>query len=145
MPRFLVVDDEATSARVMEQLLRSDGHEVSLHTDGAGAVNALCEDLFDAVLTGLEMPHAGGNPIVQGAGEYQPRACLVVATARANEKLAELLKAGACFVTDKPLDYDAVTKHILECRSTGGPRADGRCHMRSRPAGQRLLPCSSRE
>jgi two-component system, NarL family, capsular synthesis sensor histidine kinase RcsC len=119
----------------------SDGHEVSLHTDGAGAVDALCGDLFDAVLTDLEMPHVDGHAVVREAGECQPRACLVVATARVNETVAELLKAGACFVTDKPIDYDAVTKHILECRSTGGPRADGRCHMRLRPAGQRLLPC----
>jgi DNA-binding NtrC family response regulator len=142
MPRFLVVDDEAASVNAVGQLLMSDGHEVSLHTDGAGAVDALSGDLYDAVLTDLEMPHVDGHAVVREAGECQPRACLVVATGRANEKVAELLKAGACFVTNKPFDYDAVTKHILECRSTGGPRADGKCHMRSRPAGQRLLPCS---
>jgi two-component system cell cycle response regulator CpdR len=140
MPRFLVVDDDPGSVNAVTQLLRGDGHEVASHTDGAAAVNALSDDLFDAVLTDLEMPQVDGYAVVHEARKCQPRACLVVATARAHEKLAELLKAGACFVSDKPLEYDTITKEILECRATGGPRADGGCHMRSRPVRHRLVP-----
>jgi CheY-like chemotaxis protein len=140
MPRFLVVDDDPEYVSAVTQLLRGDGHVVSSHTEGAGALSALSEELFDAVLTDLEMPQVDGYAVVHEARECQPRACLVVATAWANERLAELLKAGACFVSDKPLDCDAVTKEVLECRSTGGPRVDGRCHMRSRHARHRLVP-----
>jgi len=140
MPRFLVVDDDAGFVQGMTQLLQTDGHAVASHTDGAGAVNALSEELFDAVITDLEMPEVDGHAVVREARECQPRACVVVATARANEKCAELLKSGACFVSDKPLQYDMVTKEITECRASGGPRADGGCHMRSRPTHLRLLP-----
>jgi DNA-binding response OmpR family regulator len=130
MARFLVIDDDHPTVVAMTRLLSDDGHTVSPFTAGAEAVEALSRESFDAVVTDLEMPHVDGREVVRVTRERVPEACVVVATARAGENERTLLDAGACIVTDKPLDYEAVTKAITECRARGGPAVHGRCHMR---------------
>jgi DNA-binding response OmpR family regulator len=103
-------------------------------------VDALSRESFDAVITDLEMPNVDGHAVVRAARQHQPHACLVVATARAREKRADLIDAGACIVSDKPFEYEDVTKEIAACRARGGPGHHGRCHMRSRPHDDLLLP-----
>lgn len=131
MVRFLVVDDDHITVKGMTRLLTQDGHDVAPFTAGADAVEALQRECFDAVLTDLEMPHVDGQAVVRVTRERSPRACLVVVTARAEEKGQELADAGACMIVDKPLDLEGVTKLISECRARGGPGAHGRCHQRS--------------
>ena len=140
MPRFLVVDDDPSTTKGMEMLLTGDGHVVLPVTDGAEAVEALSRESFDAVLTDLEMPNVDGHAVIRAARQHQPHACLVVATAKAGEKRADLLDAGVCMVSDKPFDYEEVTKEIGHCRARGGPGVHGRCHMRSRPHDHPLVP-----
>lgn len=144
MPRFLVVDDDPSAVTGMTQLLTGDGHEVAPFTGGADAVDALSREPFDAIVTDLEMPHVDGHAVVRAARQHQPHACLVVATARAEEKLADLVEAGACIVADKPFEYGAITREVVECRARGGPEGHGRCHMQSRPHGHQLVPLRRR-
>ena len=139
MPRFLVVDDDPSTVHGMTELLTDDGHEVSPHTCGTEAVDALSEEPFDAVVTDLEMPRVDGHAVVRAARRHQPHACLIVATARGIEACAELLHAGVCMVADKPFNYDALVQEIVDCRSRGGPGAHGGCHMRGRPQDDRLV------
>jgi CheY-like chemotaxis protein len=140
MPRFLVVDDDPAAVKGMTQLLTDDGHHVTPFTGGGAAVDALSRESFDAVVTDLEMPHVDGHAVVRAVRKHQPHACLVVATARAEEKYADLVDAGACIVADKPFEYGTITKEIADCRSRGGPGPHGRCHMRARPHGHQLVP-----
>jgi CheY-like chemotaxis protein len=142
MPRFLVVDDDPAAVASVSTLLVDDGHTVAPFTRGAEAVDALARESFDAVFTDLEMPHVDGHAVVRAAREHQPHACLVVATAKGPEGWADLVKAGACIVADKPFDYETVTTEVTSCRARGGPGASGRCHMRSRPDGHQLVPVS---
>jgi len=77
------------------------------------------------------MPVVDGHAVAQVTRERSPHACLVVITARADEKAEELSAAGACIVVNKPLDFDEVTKIVADCRARGGPGARGHCHRRS--------------
>ena len=139
MPRFLVVDDDPATVKGMANLLMDDGHIVSPFTRGADAVDAISNDNFDALVTDLEMPHIDGRAVVRAGREHQPHACLVVVIAYAEEKCADLIAAGACIVADKPFEYGTITREIVDCRSRGGPGVHGKCHMRSRPLGHRLV------
>src|SRR5262245_15704757 len=106
MARFLVVDDDRATVSGLTRLLSDDGHEVTPFTAGAEAIDALVHQPFDAVVTDLEMPRVDGHEVTRVTRQHQPEACLVVATAKA-EEVAEILEAaGACFVADKPLDYE---------------------------------------
>ena len=132
MPRFLVVDDDAASVKGMTWLLADDGHSVSPFTTGAEAVRALARGLFDVVVTDLEMPLVDGREVVRAIREHQPNACVVVVTERAPEHCVDLVKAGACLVVQKPIDYEEVAKAIEACRGRNANVSDCRCHMRWR-------------
>jgi CheY-like chemotaxis protein len=144
MARILVVDDDPSNVTALGRLLEDDGHEVAAFTAGAGAVEALSTGSFDAVVTDLEMPHVDGHAVVRTARETHPHACVVVVTAKAHQAWPALVEAGACIIADKPLEYDEVTRAIADCRARGGPGAHGRCHMRSRPHGQQVVPLRRR-
>lgn len=109
MARFLVVDGTHSTVNAMSRLLRDDGHEVIGFTVGADAVDALSREHVDAVVTDLEVPHVDGHEVVRAAREHRPEACLVVSTARANQTVDTLVRAGACIVAE-PLDYAEVTR-----------------------------------
>jgi CheY-like chemotaxis protein len=142
--RILVVDDDPATVHGMTRLLVGDGHVVSAFTSGAEAAEALSQGKFDVVMTDLEMPGVDGQAIARTARVHSPEACVVVATARAVEKEQVLIDAGACIVSDKPVDYDSLTSAVLECRHGGGGSEPGggreRCHMRSRSKPTSLAP-----
>jgi DNA-binding response OmpR family regulator len=144
MPRFLVVDDDPTTVSGMTDLLIGDGHTVAPFHGGGEAVDALSRESFDAIVTDLEMPHVDGHAVLRAARAHQRDACLVVATARAEEKHGDLVDAGACIVSDKPFAYAEVVREIGACRARGGPGPHGRCHMRSLPHGHQLMPLRRR-
>ena len=130
MLRLLLVDDELDTVEALRMLLVVDGHEVAPFTCGAAAIDALSREWFDAVVTDLEMPHVDGHTVVRAAREHQPHACVVVSTGRSTVDEAELLDAGACMVTLKPLDYERVMLGIAVCRVRGG--RPGGCRGRIR-------------
>jgi CheY-like chemotaxis protein len=140
MARFLVVDDDPLTVKAMTQLLRSDGHEVASAMSGAGALEALKEQKFDAVVTDLEMPQVDGRAIVRATRECLPAACLIVVSARADEQGRRLLDAGACIVADKPIDYDGLTQAVAECRARRGECGDGECHLKARVVERATVP-----
>jgi CheY-like chemotaxis protein len=119
MPRFLVVDDDFASVTGLTFLLRSDGHDVTSCFAEADAVKESGHEAFDVVLTALNMSQTDGRAVVRAARKQQPNACLIVVAARADGIRHELQKAGACFIAEKPVDYDAVVETIAECRAHG--------------------------
>lgn len=139
MASFLVVDDQPSAVSGLERLLASDGHDVTPFTCGAAAVKALSSGRFDAVVAALEMPRVNGHEVVKATRRHQPHACIIVSSTLPHDRFRELVDAGACIVTDKPIDYEELAKAVIECRARGGPGAHGKCHMRSLPEEHRLL------
>jgi CheY-like chemotaxis protein len=129
MPRFLVVDNDAANALALDLILRADGNDVVRYTTGAEAVEALKSQPFDAVITDLQMPHPNGYAVVEAARSHSPDTCVVVTTAKALEKYDELAQSGACIISDKPVDVDAITLAVGACRKMGGPAPEG-CPLR---------------
>jgi DNA-binding NtrC family response regulator len=119
MARFLVVDDDHSAVKGMERLLRSDGHDVCTCFNAADAIDAIASERFDVILTDIEMPHLDGNAVIAAARARQPNACLIVATA-AQSRHVEVGRSGACFVVDKPIDYDELSAIIDRCRAAHG-------------------------
>jgi putative two-component system response regulator len=56
----LVVDDDATIARLLEQLLRAAGHRVTVARDGREGLDRVAERPPDLILLDLDMPALGG-------------------------------------------------------------------------------------
>jgi len=116
MARFLIVDDDHSTVQAMTRLLREDGHEVVPHTSGADAMETLATQQFDAVIADLEMPGVDGRMVAKAVRELSPHACVVLTTTHHPKNHHD----HACLMVEKPIDYDALTCAIHQCRKHGG-------------------------
>jgi putative two-component system response regulator len=64
--RILVVDDEPANVRLLERLLRSNGHANTTSTTDAREVERLCDEIDpDLILLDLHMPAMDGFTLLQ--------------------------------------------------------------------------------
>ena len=60
MSAILLVDDDTSVLDVMSEMLRLEGHEVTIAENGEQAVECVNRDQFDLVITDLIMPEKEG-------------------------------------------------------------------------------------
>lgn len=103
--RVLVVDDDVHGARALSRLLRDDGYDVEVATDGAAGVARLSAmPLPDVVVTEVTLPHANGLALARYAQAQSPAIVIVFATSSPHRTREHGLAAEP-LVLAKPLDY----------------------------------------
>jgi two-component system response regulator MprA len=103
----LLVEDDGPSARVLVKMLREDGFDVDLATDGAAAIGRLARSpLPDALVTDLHMPSVDGASIAR-YGRSRCSALPVIIVTGYPQRLAPLERelVPPPHVLTKPLDY----------------------------------------
>jgi two-component system sensor histidine kinase RpfC len=112
--RILVAEDNRINQKVIERMLSSGGHVVTLVGDGEQALDALEAETFDMVLMDLNMPVMGGldalklHRFATGGRDLPPFVALTAdATEETRGKCAE---AGMDACVTKPVDV----AHLLE-------------------------------
>ncbi|HOV13362.1 MAG TPA: response regulator, partial [Spirochaetota bacterium] len=103
--RILIVEDDPTSARYLELLLKTDGYQIIVAESGKESLSFLETHKFDLVLLDLYLPDISGIDILKeirvkfGENELP----VIVVTASYDEKtILELLDLGANDFTLKP-------------------------------------------
>ena len=111
--RILVVEDDPAIQRLLGELLRGEGYEVRLASDGFGALDALGEGLPDLILLDVMMPGMDGPTFRRkqfelGRGVDVP---VVLLTARRDaEQTARDLDAAAIVL--KPFEIDDLLESV---------------------------------
>ena len=108
--KVLVAEDNRVNQQVIDRMLKSAGHAVTLVGDGEQALDALEADAFDVVLMDVNMPVMNGLDAVKlhrfatGGRDSPP---FIALTADASEETRrQCEEAGiACYVT-KPVDME---------------------------------------
>jgi putative two-component system response regulator len=121
---ILVIDDQPTNVRLLEQMLRIEGYaNVTGVTDPRRAPDLFAGLRPDLVLLDLHMPHVGGIELLARFramldGEYLP---IIVLTADDTpETKLRALEAGATDFLTKPFDHSEAVlriRHLLEARA----------------------------
>jgi two-component system sensor histidine kinase RpfC len=106
--RVLVAEDNRTNQKVIERMLRSVGHEVTIVDNGEQALNALESSAFDLVLMDLNMPVMGGLDAIRlhrfaASGERMPRFVALTADA-SDETRRQSAEAGIDAYVTKPVE-----------------------------------------
>lgn len=70
MSSILVVDDDAQVLDVMSEMLRLEGHSVTVAENGRRAVERIQIDSFDLVITDLIMPEKEGLETIADIRKY---------------------------------------------------------------------------
>jgi CheY-like chemotaxis protein len=111
---ILLVEDDVRSARILVRMLRDDGYDVELATDGAAAIARLTRrPLPDVLVTDLRMPHADGEAVARYARSLEPSMPVLLVTgypemaARIEGPMRDDIT-----VLTKPLDYAELVADI---------------------------------
>ncbi len=109
MTKILVVDDEAAMRLALSGLLEKEGHEVTVAASAKEAARAMEDDVFDLVLTDLNLGAKGGTglEVLELSRRLREEAPVIVITAHGSERAAvEAMKKGASHYVPKPFDND---------------------------------------
>jgi len=121
--RILVVDDNADAARMLQVLLRCEGHEARIAFDGPAAIEAATLLRPDVVLLDLTLPGMSG---VEAAAELrclpELSACrLVAVTGHGEERLPSPSPFDHHFL--KPVDHAALLRYLARIAAARTPLA----------------------
>ncbi len=129
LPHVLLVDDSLSVRRVVSQIIRRMGYEVTTAADGQDAINALASQDFMAVITDLEMPRVNGFELLSELRRRSNYATVPVAmlTTRTSDKHRDFaMRLGVSEYFNKPLDENQLRRFLDGARThheTQTPRA----------------------
>lgn len=125
--RALIIDDEAYVRLLLEQILREDGCDVVVASDGNAGLTALQNQPFDCVITDLRMPGIDGLRILKWIREHQPGVDVIMLTGHGDVKDAvESMKQGAWdfLVKDTPFEGAPVKAALAKLRTVRSLRQE---------------------
>lgn len=122
--RVLVAEDHPVNRQVIEKLLVTRGHHVSLAPNGADAVNAVEQEKFDMVLMDMQMPEMNGLDATrairfrEGKNPARGRVPIYALTARVlPQDQEECLQAGMDGYLAKPITTQALDQLLASVSS----------------------------
>ncbi len=113
--RILVVDDEADTRALLEDILLDEGYEVHLRANGNQALQAVKERHYDLVLADLKMPGLSGLELLRRVRQISPSTQVIIMTAFASvETVRQAWKDEAFYYLVKPFALDEVRDQVAE-------------------------------
>lgn len=134
MAKILIVDDEQSMLEVLSIMLKREGYDVSIISDGKQAMEAIQSNGFDVVVTDLKMEPINGMEILKFTKKVSRDTVVIMMTAHGTEEIAvEAMKEGAFHYVKKPFKMEELRNLIskgLENRDLK-QEVQGRYHVES--------------
>lgn len=102
--RILIVDDDASNTAPLAELLRDEGYDVAVASDGLDALAMLDSFAPDVLLTDLRMPGLGGAALIDRARRAAPGLPVVIMTAYGASASRIARARGPMDFVTKPID-----------------------------------------
>jgi DNA-binding NtrC family response regulator len=105
----LVVDDDQTACRLLQEVLVREGYLVAIAQSGTEALERADGALFDVALLDIRMPDLDGLEVLKAIRRANPEAVVIMMTAFGSiETAIEAIKQGAYDYISKPFRLDEV-------------------------------------
>jgi len=125
MKRILIVDDDATTRRLLAEAMAIFELEVHFCSDGIHALDALrCNSGYDLVITDVGMPVLDGRQLVTAMKTdslLRGIPILVTSGIVGGREINDLMEAGADGFIAKPLNLASVRDEVAGCLRLGAP------------------------
>ena len=113
--RVLIVDDEPSMRDMLRIVLRKDGYDVHVASNGREAVAALEHEVFDLLLTDIRLPDVDGVQVLREAKARNRDIVALMMTAYASTETAvEALRLGAADYFTKPFNMDELRLKVRQ-------------------------------
>ncbi len=118
MAEVLLIEDDASVATALRDLLRDEGFQVTMATDSREGLASARTGNFDVVLTDLQMPGVNGMEIIEQLQLDRPYLPVILLTAyHTTEAAIKATRLGAFDYVTKPIDpqdFLRIVKRALE-------------------------------
>jgi DNA-binding NtrC family response regulator len=112
--KIMIVDDELSVRKSLEEWFREDGFQVETAEDGETALRKMPAGPYDIIVVDLKMPGMDGMTLQKRIREIDRDAAIIILTAYASvETAVEALKRGAFDYITKPVDPDDLS-HVVQ-------------------------------
>jgi len=109
--KILVVDDDLPIVSLLTRILEVSGYEVEYTTSSTKAMDIIRSkpDLFDVILTDINMPRMDGIQLLKSIRDTDPNIVGIIITGFAStQNTINALRAGAYNLIQKPFDMDEI-------------------------------------
>lgn len=112
--RVLVVDDEDSVRGLLAEMLKGEGHEVSIASSGEQALRLLDSHEFDIVFTDLSMPRTDGVTLAAEIKSRKPNTKVVLMSGYGGERAYERAGRNHCIdaALSKPFDLNEISRTV---------------------------------
>ncbi|MCX7632104.1 MAG: response regulator [Turneriella sp.] len=118
MAKILVTDDSETIRKLLDITLRGAGHNITLAADGNEALAKFREEVFDLIITDINMPGLNGIELIRAIRRENTNIPILVLTSEIEQTLRQQgTEAGAngwIIKPFKPPQFLEIVRHILE-------------------------------
>ena len=122
--KILLVENDPRLLDVTYEILEYENYQVTTATNGEVAINTLCENDFDLVITDLNLGQVSGISVLKKAKELNPGTTVIIMTGNVDVAYAiEALRLNADDYLLKPFNlYDLLDRvsHCLNNSSSHG-------------------------
>lgn len=112
MTKILIVDDEASIAELISDVLKDEGYETVIKSDGFSAIEAVKETSFDLILLDIMMPNLSGTETCNKIRDIV--SCPIIFVTAKNQTLDKLLgfEIGADDYITKPFVIEELVARV---------------------------------
>jgi len=121
----LVVDDELEMREALEEALVDAGHRVTTAPDGAAAAQLAAAQVFDVVVTDIQMPKMDGLSLFRHVRHVSPHTEVIIMTNHGEiAQVVDAMKDGAYDFLAKPFQAEALVHRLKRIASVRALRSE---------------------
>ncbi|MGH9343462.1 MAG: HD domain-containing phosphohydrolase [Terriglobia bacterium] len=119
--RVLLVDDEPSVRRMMNDALHKEGYQCRSCANGEDALQSLRREHFDVVITDLYMPGISGMAVLKEGQKVCPESAFLVVTGEQDARIGvEAMKQGALDYLVKPFPVQSLISSVRRAAQKKG-------------------------
>lgn len=118
--RLLLAEDNPLNQELFSEILRTDGHEVVLAGDGAGALRLVLSEAFDLAILDIHLPDMRGDDLcrrLRAAGIRMPM--IALSASALPDQVEAGMQAGFDGYLTKPITPSALRDAVRRYASGG--------------------------
>lgn len=118
---MLVVDNDRDMCRVISDVLKEEGHKVTITHDGKAAINKIKKRSHDLMILDYKLSGISGLTVLEKAHQIRPsmQAIMISAFGDSSTK-ARAHELGACDFLDKPFNIRKLIKVVSKALKRRG-------------------------
>jgi len=141
--QLLVVEDDVELLEALSETLQSAGYSVTQAKDGRDALNVLDDNVFDLIVTDIQMPNMDGHILLKKVKEKFPELPVMLMTAYGSiQQAVDAMRDGAVDYMVKPFEAEVLVNMVS--RYAGRPEIAGTDMIAEDPKSKEMLAIANR-